>query len=109
MSIVCLTVRAAAYIMPHMKQGRFPKGSVPLSFSEKNFILIRFENYYEGEIRFKDGLPVTTKEAGSVHGYGLKSLRYTVKKYGGEMQISAEDNWFSLRILIPVDMKDRKQ
>ena len=79
------------------------------AFSEKNFILIRFENYYEGEIRFKDGLPVTTKDAGSVHGYGLKSLRYTVKKYGGEMQISAEDNWFSLRILIPVDMKVRKQ
>ena len=28
---------AAAYIMPHMKQGRFPKGGVLLSFSEKNF------------------------------------------------------------------------
>lgn len=75
------------------------------AFSEKSFLIIRFENYYEGEIRFDRGMPVTTKKEKSVHGYGLKSLRYTVRKYGGEVQIDTGDNWFSLRILIPLETK----
>ena len=32
------------------------------AFSEKSFLIIRFENYYEGEIRFERGLPVTSKK-----------------------------------------------
>lgn len=72
------------------------------AFSEKSFLIIRFENYYEGDIRFERGLPVTSKKETSLHGYGLKSLRYTVHKYKGEVQIDARDNWFSLRILIPL-------
>ncbi len=72
------------------------------AFSEKSFLIVRFENYYEGDIRFDKGLPVTSKK-GSMHGYGLKSLRYTVHKYKGEVQIDVRDNWFSLRILIPMD------
>lgn len=71
------------------------------AFSEKSFIIIRFENYYEGSIKFVNGLPATTKEENSIHGYGLKSLRYTVHKYGGEIQIDTKDQWFSLRVLIP--------
>lgn len=72
------------------------------AFSEKNFLIIRFENYYEGDIRFDSGLPVTTKSEKNIHGYGLKSLRYTVRKYKGEVWIETKDNWFSLRILIPI-------
>nr|WP_243426815.1 sensor histidine kinase [Mediterraneibacter glycyrrhizinilyticus] len=71
------------------------------AFSEKSFLIIRFENYYEGDIRFESGIPVTTKKEKSLHGYGLKSLRYTVHKYKGEVHIDTKDNWFSLRILIP--------
>lgn len=78
------------------------------AFSEKSFLIMRFENYYEGEIRFDKGLPVTSKKEQSLHGYGLKSLRYTVHKYNGEVQIDARDNWFSLRILIPLDMTGGK-
>lgn len=76
------------------------------AFSEKSFLIIRVENYYEGDIRFEKGLPVTTKDEKTVHGYGLKSLRYTVHKYKGEVQIDASDNWFSLRILIPMHIKE---
>ena len=77
------------------------------AFSEKNFLIIRCENYYEGDIRFDGGLPVTTKPEKSIHGYGLKSLRYTVHKYKGEVWIETKDNWFSLRILIPIQMAER--
>lgn len=72
------------------------------AFSEKSFLIIRFDNYYEGDISFEKGLPVTSKAEKSIHGYGLKSLRYTVHKYKGEVQIDAKDNWFSLRVLIPL-------
>lgn len=78
------------------------------AFSEKSFLIIRFENYYEGDIRFDKGLPVTTKAQKALHGYGLKSLKYTVHKYNGEVHIDTEGNWFSLRILIPLDIASGK-
>lgn len=75
------------------------------AFSQKNFLIIRFENYCENELQFDTELPVTTKDDGQFHGYGLKSLRYTVHKYGGEVNINVEDDWFTLKILIPMEMK----
>ena len=72
------------------------------AFSQKRFLIIRFENYYEGVLKFEEELPVTTKDKKHFHGYGLKSIRYTVRKYGGEVDISAQDNWFILKILIPI-------
>lgn len=68
---------------------------------QKNFLLICFENYYEEKLEFSDDIPVTTKRNKQFHGFGLKSLRYTVRKYGGEINISTEDSWFTLKILIP--------
>ncbi|EOS23119.1 hypothetical protein C806_03222 [Lachnospiraceae bacterium 3-1] len=72
------------------------------AFSQRKFLIIRFENYYEGELEFQRGLPITTKKETQFHGYGLKSLCYTVRKYGGEVDISTQENWFSLKILIPM-------
>lgn len=72
------------------------------AFSKKQFLIIRFENYYEGTLEFEQNLPVTTKKRAEFHGYGLKSLQYTVHKYNGEVDISTENNWFYLKILIPV-------
>lgn len=74
------------------------------AFSQKNFLIIRFENYCEETLEFTSDLPVTTKSNSRFHGYGLKSLRYTVHKYGGEVHISNEDNCFCLKILIPMEM-----
>ena len=72
------------------------------AFSQKNFLIVRFENYCEKNLQFDMELPVTTKDDGYFHGYGLKSLRYTVRKYGGEVDIDVQDNWFVLKILIPM-------
>lgn len=72
------------------------------AYSKKNFLIIKIENYYEGTIEFEKDLPVTTKKEREFHGYGLKSLKYTVHKYKGETDISVEDNWFCLKILIPL-------
>ena len=77
------------------------------AFMERSFLMIRVENFYEGNIQFEKGMPVTTKAEKTIHGYGLKSLRYTVHKYKGEMHIDARDNWFSLRILLPMEYPKR--
>ncbi len=78
------------------------KRLIHLSVSAMNqFTLIRVENYFEGELKLKNGLPATTKGDSVNHGLGLKSIRYTAEKLGGTMTVSKEDNWFVLKILLP--------
>lgn len=69
---------------------------------QKNFLIIRFENYFEGTLDYEEGKLVTTKREKEFHGYGIKSIRYTVDKYEGAVSIDAKDNWFNLKVLIPM-------
>ncbi|ANY69912.1 histidine kinase [Paenibacillus sp. BIHB 4019] len=71
-------------------------------FSQKGFLIIRFENYFEGELKLEGDLPITTKTDLYNHGYGLKSIRYTAQKYGGVVNVNQKNNWFELQILIPM-------
>ena len=71
-------------------------------WSKSGLLLIQFENYYEKELRFEDGIPATTKADKNDHGFGIRSIGYTVKKYGGHLSISAEDHLFLLSISIPL-------
>ncbi|MFF2889167.1 GHKL domain-containing protein [Paenibacillus sp. NPDC057967] len=71
-------------------------------FAQKGFMMIRFENYYEGELQLEEGLPASTKQDAYHHGYGLKSIRYAVQKYGGVVHVTQKDNWFELQILMPL-------
>lgn len=68
---------------------------------KQQFVLIRFENYCSNEVRFEEGLPVTTKKDRRNHGYGFKSIKYTAEKYNGTMTVTHENNWFSVKILLP--------
>ena len=67
-----------------------------------NLLVITFKNVFEGAAEFKDGLPKTTKKDTAVHGYGLKNIAYITHKYNGQMTISTQDGWFSLKIILPV-------
>ncbi len=71
-------------------------------FAQNGFLMIRFENYFESKINMKDSFPVTTKKNQEYHGFGLKSIKKITEKYGGTITIHAEDQWFTLRILIPM-------
>lgn len=71
-------------------------------FAQKGFLMIRFENYYEGKLKLEGGLPATTKNDMVNHGYGLKSIRYAVQKYDGVVNVVQKDNWFELQILMPL-------
>lgn len=63
---------------------------------------IEEENYYAGEVRIRDGLPVTTKGDRRFHGFGMRSIAHQVAKYGGEMTIRTDDRVFSISIVMPM-------
>ena len=69
---------------------------------QKHCLILRFENYYEGDLKVKEGRFLTTKKEKELHGYGIKSIRYTVNKYDGAVSIDTKENWFDLKILIPM-------
>lgn len=69
------------------------------SRDEKGIFIIRIENYLEKPIFLKDGLPVTTKEDKSLHGFGTKSMKMIVESYGGDFFVSQENNLFSINII----------
>jgi hypothetical protein len=71
-------------------------------YARDRFVLLTFENYFTGELRTEDGDIVTRRSDRTRHGYGLKSIRYTAEKYGGSMTVNVEDDWFVLRILLPI-------
>ena len=65
------------------------------------FVAIRIENYCEEPVRIDVDAPKTSKSDKRNHGYGIKSIRRTVSKYGGHVKIAQEGNWFILTVLIP--------
>lgn len=82
------------------------KRLIHLSVAEqKSFLRIRVENYTEENISFRNGMPVTTKKDKHLHGFGMKSIQSTVRKYGGSVTTGLRDNWFELRILIPLNQQ----
>lgn len=65
-------------------------------------LLIHIENPFEGKLVMNDGIPITTKLDKDYHGYGMRSMNYIVKKYGGDLSVSTEDMLFQLNIMIPI-------
>lgn len=67
--------------------------------SSGDIVSINVTNYYQGELRFEDGLPVTTQpDARDSHGYGMKSMRTIAQKHGGELTVKAGDGVFRLTV-----------
>ncbi len=79
------------------------KRLIHLSISlKKDFVFIQMRNYCEREPDWDGkGSIRTTKADKENHGYGIRSIRYTVEKYGGSTQVSWKDEWFELGLLIP--------
>ena len=71
-------------------------------FRTGKLVCIHAENYCTEQLQFKDSLPLTTKGSTDYHGFGLKSVRYVVRKYGGNLAVSADGQKFIVDIIIPV-------
>ena len=85
----------------HSKGHRF----ISLSSKEKNGVYsLSVENYCSEKIAFEDNLPISSKEDKFFHGIGLKSVRATVKKYGGAIAVTCDDNIFKVVLLFPLQV-----
>lgn len=66
------------------------------------FCILKFTNSKSNEIKLVNQEIQTSKSDKSVHGIGLASIKYIVKKYDGEVTINYSDNEFILKIMIPI-------
>lgn len=60
---------------------------------------VHIENYCGEAVEFADGLPLTTKEDKANHGFGVRSIRYIVEKYEGDLLMRADGSRFLVDIL----------
>ena len=72
------------------------------AMNRKGFLCIHIENFCSSDIKFEHGLPLTSKEYKSDHGFGTKSISYITKKYNGQYKFIHRDNIFSVNITIPL-------
>ena len=61
-----------------------------------------FRNTFAEAPVLQDGMPVSTKQDRENHGFGLKSIRFIVGKYDGQLHCQAEGREFVLTLLLPV-------
>lgn len=73
------------------------------SFCDKGLFIIHIENYFEGTLKIADGLPSTTKNDKTIHGYGLKSMKMICESYNCEMLVNTGNNMFSIDITFPLN------
>lgn len=83
-----------------MKETDEEKRIISIRVSRRNQgSFIHMENYCKEPVVFEDGLPLTTKNDKNYHGFGVKSIRYIVEKYKGELLMHAKQEHFIVDIL----------
>ena len=79
------------------------KRVIDLSVTRKNgFVFIQVINFFEGDLQFDDGFPITQKENKDYHGYGLRSIQMIAEKYHGKMTIEPQEHFFVVNLLLPM-------
>ena len=82
------------------------KRLIHVTVSQVNdFAMIRIENYYEDILELDGEDYLSTKRDKKFHGYGIKSIRYTADRYDGAVYINTDNNWFDIKIAIPIKTK----
>lgn len=70
--------------------------------SSREFLSVSIHNYYDDEIEFEGGLPLTTKDDKRYHGFGMKSIKLITEKYDGELSVVAKNGIFNLNLIFPL-------
>jgi sensor histidine kinase regulating citrate/malate metabolism len=65
-------------------------------------LIMRFQNYYDGTLLRQGDRLLSSKEEKQDHGYGLENIQRIAEKYGGTVASDADEQEFSLHILIPL-------
>ncbi|MCL2216559.1 MAG: ATP-binding protein [Defluviitaleaceae bacterium] len=65
-------------------------------------LFIQLENTFDGVVKY-DNKRIATRKNGGEHGHGLKNIRKSVEKYNGHIDITHDENVFSVGVLLYVD------
>ncbi|CEO31832.1 sensor histidine kinase [Paraclostridium sordellii] len=69
----------------------------------KSYYVIRCENSKINKVKIKNNKIITSKKDKFIHGIGLKSVKSSLKKYDGELEIEDFESEFLLQIYIPIN------
>ncbi len=70
--------------------------------AEKGLLMLRVENAYAGERARQGDLFFTTKEEKQGHGLGLRGMREIAGRYGGSLEVTAQNGRFQLIACLPL-------
>jgi len=68
--------------------------------TEREALLIKITNSYEGEIKITDGIIRSNKIDKANHGFGINNVRRVVEKQEGEFSAAAENGYFTVNIFL---------
>lgn len=68
------------------------------------YFVIRCENTKVNPISIDKDNIITDKKDSFLHGIGISSIRNSVEKYNGNVEIKTEENRFVMIIYIPIDI-----
>ena len=69
------------------------------SIVKGGFMNICITNYFDGSIMMRDGLPMSENDG---HGFGVRSMRMIVEKYGGRISVTVKEDLFMLNMFFPL-------
>lgn len=69
----------------------------------KGILLIKIANPFVNEIKKSGDNVITTKKDKENYGYGLASVKETVEKYNGTVEINPSDNIFTVKVVLYID------
>ena len=75
------------------------------AYRKKNAYMLEVSNCIKKRVVVDDetGLPETTKKDRSDHGFGLANIRKVAQKYYGDIDISQDDNCFTLMVMMMME------
>lgn len=69
----------------------------------KSYYVIRCENSKINKVKMRNNKIITSKKDKFIHGIGLKSVKSSLKKYDGELEVNDFENEFLVQIYIPIN------
>ena len=103
MDVYSLFGNAVSNAVEAVQQVSDPEKRVVDILSERrgDFINVTVTNFFTGELRLEDGVPVTSKtEEAGFHGYGMKSMQLIAQSYGGNLSVQMEGDLFILSVYL---------
>ncbi len=74
-----------------------------LIYEEQKFVIVQIINPASHGVEFdSEGLPISSKHDKNYHGFGLRSIRHTVRKHGGILRVKVQNGCFYLQMTFPI-------